>query len=301
MQLRVSFTEGAGFVLAWPALCARAYGHYAREGLDVDLIVRSEREQTDGLVSGEIPIARRGPDPQLRAIDAGAAVRTIAGLVCKPPVHLFAQPGIRSVAELRGRTLAGKPGLSASAMLLLLVLADAGLGAADCSYRDVGRAENRFEALRSGEVAAGLLSPPASARAEAEGFALLCRLPAAYPRLTYSVLQIDQRFGAAQRAAVVALLRAELRAVRWLVDPANKVPAVQELTRAAGMSAADAAAAYVEMIERDAVYCTDLAIDAGRMATLIDALDRYAGMPAASAPEAYLDLSYLEEARTEGK
>ena len=62
MKLRVSYTGGAGFVVNWPALCAIERGFYTDEGLDVELLPMSQDEQTHGLISGETPVERRGPD-----------------------------------------------------------------------------------------------------------------------------------------------------------------------------------------------------------------------------------------------
>jgi NitT/TauT family transport system substrate-binding protein len=293
-MLRMSVTEGAGIVMAWPALCARAFGHYEREGLDVELLVLSESDATAGLRSGDVPVARRGADPHLEAIDAGTPVAIVAGLCAKPPLHLYARPDIRTVAELRGEVVAGAPGRSASALYLRMVLGDGGLALEDCVYRDVGRAANRMGALRSGEVAAGLLSPPASARAAAEGFSLLCSLPAAYPRLPYAVLEVNLDVANADRAAIVALLRAEIGALRWLLDPANEAAAVAELGRA---GVEDAPACYAEMVVRDRIYSPDCAIEAGDLSALIEAFRRFASTAFASEPGAYIDSTFLAAAR----
>lgn len=299
LAMRMSVTEGAGIVMAWPALCARAFGYYEREGVDVELLVLSEGDATAGLRTGEVPIARRGADPHLELIDAGAPVRIIAGLCAKPPLYLYARPDIRTVAELRGETVAGVPGRSASALYLRMVLAQGGLAEADCVYRDVGRAANRMTALRSGEVAAGLLSPPASARAAAEGFSLLCALPAAYPQLPYTVLEANLAAANADRDAIVAVLRAEIRALRWLFDPANEAAAVGELARVQDAGSDDAAAAYDAMVRRDRVYSVDGAIAPADLGRLIDAFRRYASTAFASGPEAYLEPTLLAAAQRE--
>jgi len=293
MQLRMSVTEGAGIVMAWPALCARAYGHYAREGLDVELVVLSESDATASLVSGAVPLARRGADPHLEVIDGGAPVRIVAGLVAKPPLQLFARAGVRTVADLRGEPLAGVMGASASAMYLRMVLADGGLAEGDCIYRDVGRASNRYTALRSGEVTAALLSPPASARAAADGLALVCNLAQAYPRLPYAVLEANVGAEHAEPATLIALMRAEIRALRWLLAPANAPAAIAELVRATGMTVEDAAAAHAEMVVRDRAYSVDLDLRVNDVASLIAALRRYGGRRPALLPSSYLDRTFM--------
>ena len=296
MQLRMSFTDGAGYLFAWPALCARAGGYYEREGLEVELVLGSEGAGTEGLLSGAIPLARRSGDARLEVIDAGAPIRTIAGIVGKPPLHLYAQPKLRSLESLRGRTLAGPQAPGAGGMVLRMVLADGGLPDGSYSTRDVGGATKRFTALQSGEVDAALLSPPASAHAARLGFAHICALPHDYPRFPYTLLQADINFAREHRAAIVGLLRAEIDGMRWLHDPVDRIPAIAVLADAAALSVDDAELSYVEMVEQDRSFERDLGIDAERLGLIIAALTRFTAAPPVQEPAAYLDL-VLDEAR----
>jgi ABC-type nitrate/sulfonate/bicarbonate transport system substrate-binding protein len=297
MQLRMSLTEGAGYVFAWPALCARGAGYYEREGYEVEFVTGTETVATDGLLSGDVPLARRSGDAHLELIDAGAPVRVIAGIVGKAPLHLFAQPALRSFEALRDRPLAGTQAPNTGAMMLRMVLTDHGLTDGSYTMRDVGRAANRFTALQAGDVAAALLSPPASAQAERAGFVRLSAGPDDYPRFPYSLLEVNTLFADRHRAEIVAVLRAEIDGMRWLHDPVNRIPAIAVLADAAGLSVDDAELCYGEAIERDRWFERDLGIDAERLGLLVDALRRYTNSPPAQDPSAYLDLGYLDEAR----
>lgn len=297
MKLRVSYTGGAGFVVNWPALCALERGFYRDEGLDVELLPMSQDEQTHGLISGETPVERRGPDEDIVRMEAGAPLRIVAGLARRPPIWLYARRDVTTMADLRGKTIAGVSSKYGSTLALRMVLADNGLADGEYEVTPAGGTLRRFAALRTGEAAATLLSPPTSAQARAEGFTLLASLPELYPRFLYSSMQVNTTFGREHRATVVSLLRADLRAQAWIYDPANKSDAIALLADADRMSEADAAACYHEMVEANEVFCHAGEIGPEYLTDLISGLQRLGDIGPRLRPEDYLDTSFVTEAR----
>jgi hypothetical protein len=290
--LRVSFPNDAGYVLNWPAFCAKRLGYYAVEGLDVELIAMpSEQAQSDALLSGEIPFARRGPDPHLHLIDAGAPVAILASLLCRAPLFLYAQPQIGWLGDLRGTTVGGVASAGGT-FPLRLVLADRGVAPADYAIAPVGKAKARFEALRAGKVAAALRSPPVSAQAAAAGFRCLLRLPERYPAFMYSTFQANTGVSATMRAAVAGLLRADRRSRAWLNDPAHRSGALRILAAEAGVDERDAEICYRELVERDSVFCDAPGFDRAGFDLVVDALARFTERRPARPADAYVDLSY---------
>jgi len=299
MKLRVSYTGGAGWVVNWPALCAAKLGLYADEGLDVTLEPRGQGDQTHGLISGEVPVERRGPDEDIVRIEEGAPVRIIAGLARKPPIWLYGTRDITSIGQLRGKTLAGVSSKYGSTLALRMVLSDAGLADADYTVTETGGTLRRFEALRSGAAAATLLSPPTSAQARAEGFSLLASLPELYPNFLYSSLQVNTNFARDNRAAVVSLLRADIRAQQWIYDPANKAKATALLAEADNMSPADAASCYADMVETHQVFCHAGEIGPEFVRDLVTGLSRLGEIGPRLTANDYLDTSFVTEARAQ--
>ena len=299
MKLRVSYTGGAGFVVNWPALCALERGFYTDEGLDVELLPMSQDEQTHGLISGETPVERRGPDEDIVRIEAGAPLRIVAGLARRPPIWLYAQREVTSIAQLRGKTIAGVSSKYGSTLALRMVLADAGLAEGDYEVTPAGGTLRRFAELRTGEAAATLLSPPTSAQARADGFTLLASLPELYPRFLYSSMQVNTTFGRDHRAAIVSLLRADLRAQAWIYDAANKGDAIALLAEADRMSDADATSCYAEMVEAHQVFCHAGEIGPEFLTDLVSGLRRLGDIGPRLHPTDYLDTSFVTEARAQ--
>ena len=85
-RLCVSKPGGSGFAVHWTALIAAKRGYYADEGIDVDVVALGQAEGTRALLSGDVPIMRRGPDESIALIDAGADISIICGLIRRPPV-----------------------------------------------------------------------------------------------------------------------------------------------------------------------------------------------------------------------
>ncbi len=299
MKVRVSYTGGAGFVVNWPALCALERGFYADEGVEVELVPRNQEEQTHGPISGETPIERRGPDEDIVRIEAGAPVRIVAGLARRPPIWLYARKDITAIADLRGKTIAGVSSRYGSTLALRMVLADAGLADGDYEVTAAGGTLRRFSALRAGEAAATLLSPPTSAQARAEGFTLLASLPDLYPRFLYSSVQVNTTFARDHRDVVVSVLRGDIRAQQWIYDPANKSDAIALLAEADRMTDDDAASCYHEMVEAHQVFCHAGEIGPEFLTDLITGLKRLGDIGPRLQPTDYLDTSFVEEARTQ--
>ncbi len=296
MRLTIGFTEGAGYVLNWPALCARHAGLYRAEGLDVDFVVQPEGEQTADLVAGALAIARRGADTHWNLVEDGVPVRTIAGLLRKAPLYLYARSGIEGLAGLRGRTIAANRSIAGS-FVLKIALADAGIGDGAWTPLGAGGARARLRALLDGEADAALLSPPNTLEAADAGFVLLANLPERYPHLMYSTLQVRTDFAAANGDALVRMLRADIRGQHRLYDPQHRDEAIGVLAAAYALPVPHAADCYDELVVRDRVYCTQAELDREGLAFIADGLHRFGRLRRDRPLDDYLDPRFLTEAQ----
>ncbi|HXP94546.1 MAG TPA: ABC transporter substrate-binding protein [Candidatus Binatia bacterium] len=293
MKIAVALPQHVGPV-HWSALIAESENFYRDEGLDVELRWMDQDDQTKSLLSGATPVERRGPDEDIALIEAGHPIRIIAGLVRKPSAYLYGARGVTSLEHLRGTTLGAVSLRFGSSLGLRMLLADAGLNEGDYTLQMVGGTQKRFEALLDGRVSAALLTPPTSARAAQLGLPLLASLPQRYPHFVFSSMQANLEFARAQPAAIVALLRAEIRAQRFLADPANRGAAIATLAGPGTVTPEDAALCYAEMVEQDDVFYHDAAIKPEDLATLIDGLRRLGDSECRQGASRYLDLTWLQ-------
>ena len=298
MRVVVSKPSGSGFAVHWTALIGRRQGFYAGEGLDVEIVELNQADGTAALLSGEAPIMRRGPDEAIALIAQGAPLRVIAGLIRKSPIYLYASDDVRTIGDLRGRTIAGISARFGSSLVLRMLLEDEGLSIGEYEIIHVGgsymsdlrrcmQAARRRRSFR--RRPAGMPKTPDTHCWQAcRTVTLNCYFP------LYKL-----RMHTLRRAATscVRLLKAEIRAQRWLTDPANKTQAVTHLSEADALSFADDLSTFETMVEGDRVFSTDGEIDDPELQILIDTMTRFGDIKAPLSIAGCFDRRYLDEAR----
>jgi len=147
-----------------PYEVTRARGHFAAQGLDVELVyTRGGNAAMQALVGGSVDYAGTSFDVALQAAANGAAIRRFASTGRLPLFALATSPAtsgaIRRVADLDGRTVAISGLGNADHALLLFLLDRAGVAAAGVRFATIGT--NVFDALRIGQVDAAMLQEPA--------------------------------------------------------------------------------------------------------------------------------------------
>ena len=147
-----------------PYEVARARGHFAAQGLAVELIyTRGGNAAMQALVGGAVDYAGTSFDVALQAAANGAPIRRVASTGRLPLFALAAAPAqagaVDSVAALAGRTVGISALGNADHALLLFLLDQAGADAGAVGFAAIGT--NVFDALRIGQVDAAMLQEPA--------------------------------------------------------------------------------------------------------------------------------------------
>jgi NitT/TauT family transport system substrate-binding protein len=147
-----------------PYEVARARGHFARQGLDVELVyTRGGNAAMQALVGGAVEYAGTSFDVALQAAANGAAIRRFASTGRLPLFALAVAPArsrqIDSVARLAGTTVAVSALGNADHALLLFLLDRARVDPKSVRVAAIGT--NAFEALRQNQVDAAMVQEPA--------------------------------------------------------------------------------------------------------------------------------------------
>ena len=147
-----------------PYEVTRVQGHFEAQGLSAELVyTRGGSAAMQALVGGSVDYAGTSFDVALQAAANGAEIRRVASTGRLPLFALAVAPErtatVTRVADLEGATV-GISGLgNADHALLLFLLDQAGADASSVSVAAVGT--NLFDALRLGQVDAGMLQEPA--------------------------------------------------------------------------------------------------------------------------------------------
>lgn len=218
----------------WPLWVAMEKGEFAREGLEVKLtLTPGSVFQMEGLAAGKFDLGMTTIDNVI-AYDEGqgeAKLEAPADFFAFMggqigAVRLDAQPGIHSIAELKGKSLAVDAVTTGYAFVLRKLLQHGGLRDGDYTLEVVGSTGKRAATLMEGKTSATILTSPLEIIPESKGFNRLANASDVVGPYQ-ALVGVARRSWARDNAdALVGFIRAYVRALDWLGDPANRAEAV---------------------------------------------------------------------------
>lgn len=154
----------------------RAQGFFEEEGLDVELIYsRGGNAAMQALVGGAVDYAATSFDVAISAFASGANIRRFATTGRLPLFALATAPknaeSITEIADLSGTTVGVSSLGNADHALMLYLLAQAGVDANTVRFATLG--PNLYDALRVGQIDAGMVQEPALTLLRENGGAVL--------------------------------------------------------------------------------------------------------------------------------
>jgi ABC-type nitrate/sulfonate/bicarbonate transport system substrate-binding protein len=145
--------------------------------------------------------------------EAGGFLEIVGGNVNRLPFSLISGKNIKSVGDLRGKTVGVSSIEAGSSSLVMRLLAARGLHyPADYRMRAVGPILARWEMLQSGEIDAGLQGAPLNYIAIDQGFGSLCEPRQEVPDFQFTSLNVDKRWAEANADIMHRFMRAFVRA-----------------------------------------------------------------------------------------
>ena len=213
-----------------PYVVATHDGHFQKEGLEVELVyMRGGQPAMQALVGGAVDYAATALDVALQAYAHGAAVKRFAATGKLPLFALAVAPQraskINALKDLEGKTV-GISGLgNADHALTLYLLKQAGADVSKVQFATVGT--NLLEALRQGQLDAGMVQEPALTLIVAAGGKVLVNAMQSADAQKY--LGGNYEFmGVAVRASEIEKRKDEMRALVKGLQSA--LVAVQQVT-----------------------------------------------------------------------
>jgi ABC-type nitrate/sulfonate/bicarbonate transport system substrate-binding protein len=267
-------------------------GYYAEEGLAVEIILMAGLTSTRALIGNSVEF---GSASNPTAAVQGAKLKILMVFNDKPPGMLIAQPGIRSVAELRGKRLGGSTVGSLEYGWMKELLPKFGLQLEkDVTFVPVGSTSTRFAALRAGTIDASPLSPPSNFLAQDAGFPVLLRTADHLEDIQASIVATDERL-VRQGDLVRRFMRATVKGNRsYLANRQEGITAIMEFTRHKDRELMSRVYDdHMKTIARDGTIPERL------QRIVIDRSKRLTGVTRDVRPEEIFDFSYLRKAQAE--
>lgn len=295
---------GGGFNL--PLWAAREQGFFARHGLVPDLQVTPDSKNVfSGLMEGRYHVA-------ITAFDNVVAYQEGQGeLKFDPPSDFFAfmgsddgflslvaVPEVRSVAQLKGRTVSVDAMSNGFSFALREMLARAGVAESDVKWARAGGTDRRFAALMERQHDATMLRAPFDLQARNRGFNVVATAREVIGPYLGIVGAARRSWARGHPQQVVGFIRAYRDAVRWLEDPANR-GAAQALLMAnvPGMSAQIAEQSCALMLDARSGFFSDVGMEPRAVQAVLALRSRLGEPPRAlTDPDRYLDRRYWQQA-----
>jgi len=273
---------------------AQAKGFYAKRGLAVDIkfTVNSD-ELRGGLAEGKYQIAHSAIDNAFALKDkANADIAVVLG-GDNSFNHLIVQPDIKSLAEVKGKTVVVDAINTAYAFQLYEMLKQKGVNKGDYEIKLAGGTALRLDAmLKDKNNVAGMMNPPFSTRAVKEGLKDMGTAAAALGAYQGTSAFVLRPWAQANSDTLVKYVQAYIEGWRWAFDPKNKAEVVKLLVERLKLTE-DVATQSFDDTKNDSAK--DGAVDMAGVNNVLKLRAQYEGGAPAS-PEKYLDLSYYKKA-----
>ena len=195
-----------------PTAVARGAGFFKEEGLDVRPVTLSSSGpiMMALLMSGQTDLVIAGAVAILRGIARGAPVLVVSGHLNRMSYALMTAKGLRSVADLKGKTI-GITGIGGMGEFTVVEsLRRHGLVKdRDFSVLNIeGGPVARIAALKTGKVQAVPLTPGQRVQAESEGFTMLLDTRETLTEIPSTIVASTREFAGANSDKAVRFLRA---------------------------------------------------------------------------------------------
>src|SRR5438105_2903837 len=168
---RVVVSYPSKSITSFPILeTAQRRGFFRKENLDVSPVYMRGGIDIKAVLTGDADFGT-GATTAVTAFVAGAPLRVVMSLNSYVDQALYAQAKYRTLAELKGQSIGSlNPGGLVDTLLRKVIVQNGLSPERDFILLNMGGTPERYAALKSGTLAASMLSAPHSLRAEKEGF-----------------------------------------------------------------------------------------------------------------------------------
>ena len=207
-NVRVAYPSVSASVVM--LMIANKEGYYKEEGLLVELLsIRGEIAIRIAL-AGEIDFFTNAGSA-LAAVARNVPLKILAVVQDKPGWDLIALPSIKSIAQLRGQTVAIMSPEGSLAVVTREILRKNGLDPnKDANLVVMGGDDVRFPALKGKAIQATLFNAAASIRAQRDGFTKLASASEYVSAIQGGIAVTDERIKQ-QPAKIARFMRASLK------------------------------------------------------------------------------------------
>ena len=237
-----------------PLWIAEEQGYFKKQGLDVKQVnISGGTQGAQMMVAGGVDVSYDDPISCVVATAGGMPVKAIVGGTPSLAYLVIGGPGVKTIADIKGKRLGSSGlGLSASRLALLVGLRRFGLDGDKGDFTIVagGQEPERIAGLTSGALAATVISPEYRTKLQQLGVNMLADLRTLnIPWETATIITTAKNVQV-KRDFLDRVVRAILQANAFILNPANRARIIDTMTTQLALkSPEESAAIYDDLLK----------------------------------------------------
>ena len=272
---------------------AQKNGLFKDEALEAEIIRMNPNVAITALATGDVDYCQLFGAVVGAAI-AGLPVRIVAGFLDNWPMTLIAQPELKALKDLKGKTLGISSFGATPDVAARMMIKQAGIYAdKEIKIIALGSDAARLTALKQRVVDVVVISPPADTQMEKQGYRILAR---AYELFSFPYLGLGTHTRKIKEKPdeIRRVIKATIRANRFIRD--NRDEAVRALIAWGKVEREFAYASYDALRN---LFNADGAVPEDGLKLVIEQARRNAKVIREIMPNEVVDLTFLQEAQAE--
>jgi NitT/TauT family transport system substrate-binding protein len=271
---------GTPNALGWPFYIAMDKGFFAAEGIDVERVFApSSAAMMLQLAAGALDITVEGAFVDtIRGIQKGAPISIVRILVQTPPYELLAKPSIKSLKELKGKTISIGGAKDVTRIYLDRMLEPNGIRDSEVDLVFAGASSARLTALSSGAVDAAMLTAPFNFYAATAGFNIVGRTADYVTDLPQNGTVVNRNWAATHMATLERFLSAFNKGIAWFTDERNRDEAIRVLVVSGNLKPEEVAKSY-EFFRNGGFFEPTGTVSRAKLRAVTDVLARLGDLP----------------------
>ncbi len=230
-NLRIAFN---GFGGTGPLYLGQDVGIFKKHNLSLEMIfIPGGSLSLQALIGKSLEVLLTGGPPVVNAVQQGAKVKIVGGVINLLPYTFVAQGGIRTPEQLKGKRIGISRFGSNTDYVVRLALQQFALSSNDVQVMQVGGSQARLLAMKSGAIQATVLSPEEAVVAQKMGYGVMLDFIERGIEFPHVNVVVRDDYLETQAATMRAFLRAYVESVRYYkthrTEAVNKIVALSKL------------------------------------------------------------------------
>ncbi|HEY1506855.1 MAG TPA: ABC transporter substrate-binding protein [Stellaceae bacterium] len=222
-----------------PYVIADQQGFFADEHLAVQLVPLEggTDQMVKRLDAGDVEISSSATPYFIQAVAEGRSQDVaVAAATANPIYSLMVRPGVKSFADLKGKTLGLSLGIDTISISMRKLLTQKGLKDSDYRVKELVGTPVRFDCLKRGECDGVPLGQPEDFTAIDQGFTRLGVSTDAVKHFEFTALIVRPDWAKQNRPALVGFLRGFAASLKYFRDAAHRNDVVKTIVATTGVT-----------------------------------------------------------------